>query len=100
MSELAPEHFGNAMIEQSNPAYSITKVQGEDNKVFLRVNKIVPEAVAAKIMFLLATNYDVLIENAMGQTLVVEAKNAPKTEDKPDVDKDVADRPRSGRTRS
>jgi transcriptional regulator with XRE-family HTH domain len=100
VSELAPEHFGNAMIEQSNPAYSITKVQGEDNKVFLRVNKIVPEAVAAKIMFLLATNYDVLIENAMGQTLVVEAKNAPKTEDKPDVDKDVADRPRSGRTRS
>ena len=96
IAELAPEHFGNAMIEQANPAYSITKVQGEDNKVFLRVNKIVPETVAAKIMFLLATNYDVLIENAVGQTLVVEAKtDAPK----PDQPK-VADRPRSGRSRS
>jgi transcriptional regulator with XRE-family HTH domain len=102
VAELAPEHFGNAMIEQPNPAYSITKVQGEGDKVFLRVNKIVPEPVAAKIMFLLATNYDVLIENAMGQTLVVEAKNEPKPDEpKPDThDAKVADRPRSGRTRS
>jgi transcriptional regulator with XRE-family HTH domain len=99
VSELAPEHFGDAMIEQSNPAYSITKVQGEGDKVFLRVNKVVPEQVAAKIMFLLATNYDVLIENAVGQTLVVETKTA-KTEAKTDDDKDMADRPRSGRTRS
>jgi len=93
VSELAPERFGDAMIEQQHPAYSLTKVQGESDKVFLRVNKLVPETVAAKIMFLLATNYDVLIENAVGQTLVVEAKEA-KTDDR----KDVADRPRGGRT--
>ena len=74
IAELAPDHVGDAMIEQQNPTYSITKVQGENEKVFLRVNKMVPEQVAAKIMFLLATNYDVLIENAAGQTLVVEAK--------------------------
>ena len=92
VSELAPERFGDAMIEQQHPAYSLTKVQGESDKVFLRVNKLVPEQVAAKIMFLLATNYDVLIENAVGQTLVVETKEAKK-----DDRKDVADRPRSGR---
>lgn len=110
VSELAPEHFGNTMIEQPNPAYSITKVQGESNKVFLRVNKIVPETVAAKIMFLLATNYDVLIENAMGQVLVVDTKketDAPDSADAPGDTTDtrntrskVADRPRGGRTRS
>jgi transcriptional regulator with XRE-family HTH domain len=81
VSELAPERFGDAMIEQQHPAYSLTKVQGESDKVFLRVNKLVPEQVAAKIMFLLATNYDVLIENAEGQTLIVEAKTKVKTDD-------------------
>ena len=109
VAELAPEHFGAAMIEQANPAYSITKVQGEDNKVFLRVNKIVPETVAANIMFLLATNYDVRIENTAGQTLIVEAKNRPeiieakseaKIEAKTDDNKQVAHRQRSGRSRS
>ena len=95
VAEIAPERFGDAMIEQPNPSYSITKVQGESDKVFLRVNKLVPETVAAKIMFLLATNYDVLIENAVGQTLVVEAKPEAKTDD----NKDVVDRPRSGRAR-
>jgi transcriptional regulator with XRE-family HTH domain len=99
VAEIAPERFGDAMIEQPNPSYSITKVQGESDKVFLRVNKLVPETVAAKIMFLLATNYDVLIENAVGQTLVVEVKPEAKTEAKTDDDKDVADRPRSGRAR-
>jgi transcriptional regulator with XRE-family HTH domain len=94
IADIAPEMVGDAMIEQQNPTYSITKVQGESDKVFLRVNKLVPEQVAAKIMFLLATNYDVLIENAVGQTLVVEAKEPKKD------DKDVADRPRGGRTRS
>jgi transcriptional regulator with XRE-family HTH domain len=83
IADLAPEHVGDAMIDQQNPTYSITKVQGESDQVFLRVNKLVPEQVAAKIMFLLATNYDVLIENAVGQTLVVEAKTAePKTENR------------------
>jgi transcriptional regulator with XRE-family HTH domain len=98
VADLAPEQVGDRMIEQPNPTYSITKVQGGDtDKVFLRVNKVVPEAVAAKIMFLLATNCDVLIENAMGQTLVVEAKlNDPNTTNEPDK---VVDRPRSGRTR-
>jgi transcriptional regulator with XRE-family HTH domain len=96
VSELAPERFGDAMIEQQHPAYSLTKVQGESDKVFLRVNKLVPETVAAKIMFLLATNYDVLIENAVGQTLVVEAKEVKEA--KKDDRKDVADRPRGGRT--
>jgi transcriptional regulator with XRE-family HTH domain len=91
IAELAPEMVGDAMIEQQNPTYSITKVQGESDKVFLRVNKLVPEQVAAKVMFLLATNYDVLIENAVGQTLVVEAKE-PKTDDK-----DTAARPRGKR---
>jgi transcriptional regulator with XRE-family HTH domain len=92
IADIAPEHVGDAMIDQQNPAYSITKVQGESDKVFLRVNKLVPEPVAAKIMFLLATNYDVLIENAAGQTLVVEAKTD-------DNRKDVADGPRGGRAR-
>jgi transcriptional regulator with XRE-family HTH domain len=91
IAELAPEMVGDAMIEQQNPTYSITKVQGESDKVFLRVNKLVPEQVAAKVMFLLATNYDVLIENAVGQTLVVEAKEA-KTDDK-----DTTARPRGKR---
>lgn len=95
ISELAPEHVGNTMIEQPHPAYSITKIQGESDNVFLRVNKIVPETVAAKIMFLLATNYDVLIENAVGQTLVVE----PKTDGPNTDDNKVANRPRSGRAR-
>ena len=99
VAELAPERIGDAMIEQQNPSYSITKVQGEGDKVFLRVNKLVPEQVAAKIMFLLATNYDVLIENAVGQTLVVETKTG-KTDDNDRDNKDVADRPRSGRARS
>ena len=99
IADIAPEHVGDAMIDQQNPTYSITKVQGESDKVFLRVNKLVPEQVAAKIMFLLATNYDVLIENAVGQTLVVEAKTAePKTDD--NRKHVVADRPGSGRTRS
>ena len=44
VADIAPERVGNSMIEQPNPAYSITKVQGETDKVFLRVNKIVPEA--------------------------------------------------------
>jgi len=107
VAELAPDRIGDAMIEQANPTYSITKVQGESDKVFLRVNKLVPEQVAAKIMFLLATNYDVLIENAVGQTLVVEVKPEAKPEAKTEAktgtktdDNKVADRPRSGRTRS
>lgn len=98
VADLAPEHVGDTMIEQANPAYSITKVQGEDNKVFLRVNKLVPEAVAAKIMFLLATNYDVLIENAVGQTLVVEAKKGGDNSDDSSNER-VVDRPGSGRAR-
>jgi transcriptional regulator with XRE-family HTH domain len=99
IADIAPEHVGDAMIDQQNPTYSITKVQGESDKVFLRVNKLVPEQVAAKIMFLLATNYDVLIENAVGQTLVVEAKDSaePKTDD--NRKHVVADRPGSGRSR-
>jgi transcriptional regulator with XRE-family HTH domain len=104
VGDIAPERIGNAMIEQQNPSYSITKVQGEDSKVFLRVNKLVPEQVAAKIMFLLATNYDVLIENAAGQIFVVEAKTdetAKTVEAKPDDtrNKNVVDRPRGRRTR-
>lgn len=83
VADLAPERVGNAMAEQQHPAYSITKVHGESDKVFLRVNKLVPEQVAAKIMFLLATNYDVLIENAVGQTLVMEAKTDANRKDKP-----------------
>jgi transcriptional regulator with XRE-family HTH domain len=63
IADLAPEHVGDAMIEQPLPAYSITKVQGEGDKVFLRVNKLVPEHVAAKIMVLLTTNYDALTED-------------------------------------
>src|ERR1700733_6919190 len=53
IADLAPEHIGDRMIEQQNPAYSITKVQGESDKVFLRVNKLVPEQVASQILVLL-----------------------------------------------
>jgi transcriptional regulator with XRE-family HTH domain len=57
IAELAPEHVGDRMAEQQNPAYSITKVQGESDMVFLRVNKLVPELVAAKIITLLVSHH-------------------------------------------
>lgn len=78
IAEIAPERIGNAMAEQQNPTYSIVKVSGQDDKVFLRVNKLVPEQVAAKVMFLLANNYDMAIENEAGQMLVMEAKDTKK----------------------
>jgi transcriptional regulator with XRE-family HTH domain len=48
IADLAPEYVGDAMSNQANPAYSITKVQGEGDKVFLRVGH---DAVAEPDLF-------------------------------------------------
>jgi transcriptional regulator with XRE-family HTH domain len=53
IADLAPERVGDAMLEQQNPTYSFTKVQDGSDMVFLRVNKLVPEAKAVKIIALL-----------------------------------------------
>ena len=54
IADLAPEYLSDAIGKQSHPLYSVTKSQGDGDKVFLRVNKLVPETIAAQIIALLA----------------------------------------------
>lgn len=61
VADLAPDRIGVAMLENQHPAYSITKTS-EGDKVFLRINKLVSEQVATKIIVLLTANHDALVE--------------------------------------
>ena len=51
--ELAPDIIA-ATVERENPEIQFTMVSGHTDKVYLRVNKLVPLAVAAQIVTLLS----------------------------------------------
>ncbi len=53
VAELAPDVTA-AAVERENPEVAMTAIAGHTDKVYLRVNKLVPLALAAKIVTLLA----------------------------------------------
>lgn len=55
--ELAPDAVA-AAVERDNPEVQFTMVAGHSDKVYLRVNKLVPMALAAKIVTLLSEAKD------------------------------------------
>lgn len=55
VEELAPDAVASA-VERENPEVAMTAIAGHHDKVFLRVNKLVPMTLAAKIISLLSEN--------------------------------------------
>lgn len=53
VEELAPDAVASA-VERENPEVQMTAIAGHSDKVFLRVNKLVPMTVAAQIISLLS----------------------------------------------
>ena len=53
IEELAPDMVAGA-VERENPEVQFTMAAGHSDKVYLRVNKLVPMALAAKIVTLLS----------------------------------------------